>query len=67
MVVLAQELRSALFWAYIVTDHADQLMLVTSAKLLGAITGGDPVEIRKADAALSQGVNYLRQGPLPKR
>ncbi len=55
--VTGQELRSALFWRFIQTEHSDIRLLEAESRIMGALCGCQADQVLKADAALTQGYN----------
>ena len=53
--ITCQELRSALFWRFVRTNHSDIRLLESESRLMAALCQGSPQAIRRADAALTQG------------
>jgi hypothetical protein len=53
--ITCQELRSALFWRFVRTNHSDIRLLESESRLMAALCHGSPQAIRRADAALTHG------------
>jgi hypothetical protein len=53
--ITCQELRSALFWRFVRTNHSDIRLLESESRLMAALCQGSPQAIRRADAALTHG------------
>jgi hypothetical protein len=62
VLVTVQEVRSALFWAYVRAGHADLRLLDAESRLLSTMCGGDYELTRRAEASLSQGWRHETGG-----